>query len=107
LTKILWQFYATRRGHDLAKMLEAGKFKTYGDYATWCDSKDVTPLNEDDFKAHLPKPKPKTKTKTKVKKVLEKPVSAAPKTKRKVSDAVKSKDRASTSRSTKSGDGKD
>ena len=57
--KIAWNFFAKRRGHDLSRMLQEGRFSNYADYAKWCDSKSVVPLSENEFKLHQPvKPKP-------------------------------------------------
>ena len=51
--KIPWDFFAKRRGHNLSKMISQGKFRSYSDYTSWCERKDVAPISEKEFKSFL------------------------------------------------------
>jgi len=110
--KVPWSFFSKRRGYDLSKMLEGGTFKTYADYAGWCEGKGVDPIGEAEFNRLLPKPslpKPPVKSKRKPKPPTKpKPTSITPKSvTRKRKSVPKNENPVGTQRGGKSGDGKD
>ena len=107
--KVPWSFFSKRRGYDLSKMLEKGTFKTYADYASWCEGKGVDPVGEVEFSRLLSKPKPVAKPKPKPKPSMKsKSTSTTPKSvARKRKSVPKNENRVGSPRGGKSGDGKD
>jgi len=106
---IPWDFFAKRRGYNLATMLKSGQLTTYDGYSQWCLGKGVAPVSEEVFNQHKPKPEPKPKPKPKVTVPTDQKSTITTKktSTRKVKGATKAKGRVSASRNSRSDDGKD
>ena len=84
MSKVAWKFYAARRGYDLYELIYGGYFKSYEQYCTWCDGRDVEPLTKDEYATYVaevektkPKPaKPAAKKPVAAKKPAAKPKAA-------------------------------